>query len=100
MEKITRVGDRTHGICSHPSHVTPITVGGTVITGAEKCYCNGRKISRIGDRVQTDCGHTGYIVTGSAKSISENKKVSKVGDRVDGVYKATIISGSLNSYSS
>ena len=66
-KKIARVGDRCHGTCHHPSHDSPITVGGTIITGSDKGYDEDRKIARVGDKVRTDCGHIGTIITGSDK---------------------------------
>ena len=94
--KIARIGDRTHGICYHSSHNSPISVGGTIITGASNCYCEDKKIARVGDRVMTDCGHIGTIVTGAEGVIVENMRCATVGDLVRGVYKATIITGASN----
>lgn len=97
--KIARVGDKAQGVCYHPSHDTPVNTSGTIITGADKCYDEGRKIARVGDKVLTECGHIGTISSGSDKNYAENQKIARVGDKVDGHFKATISSGSTKAYS-
>lgn len=94
MLPIARKGDKTHGVCSHPSHNSPISVGGTIITSASKTICEGMLVARVGDKVRTDCGHEGIIITGSAKYYVEGMRCACKGDKVDGVYKATIITSS------
>jgi uncharacterized Zn-binding protein involved in type VI secretion len=94
MLPMARKGDRTHGVCSHPSHKSPITIGGTIITSASKSICEGMPLARMGDRVITDCGHEGIIIVGSAKYYVEGMRCACKGDSVDGVYKATIITSS------
>ena len=69
MPKIARVGDRCHGTCHHPSHDTPISTGGTIITGSDKAYDEGKKIARVGDRVANVFDAT--IITGSNKAYDE-----------------------------
>lgn len=97
--KIARVGDRAQGICYHPSHDSPISTGGTIITGSNKCYDEGKKIARVGDKVLTDCGHMGTIISGADKNYDEDKKIARVGDKVSNVFVATIITGSNKTYS-
>lgn len=94
MLPIARKGDRTHGTCSHPSHRTPISIGGTIITSAAKMNCEGMLVARMGDKVRTDCGHEGIIITGSAKYYVEGMRCACKGDKVAGDYAATIITSS------
>ena len=68
-KKIARVGDRCHGTCHHPSHDSPITVGGTIITGSDKGYDEDRKIARVGDKIANVYDAT--IITGSNKTYSD-----------------------------
>jgi uncharacterized Zn-binding protein involved in type VI secretion len=101
-QPVAKVGDRTIGTCYHPSHLAPITVGGTIITGCQNIVTNNELTARIGDLVLTDCGHLGEIVTGSEKVIqcSDKKPVARLGDKVDNraPYKAEIITASSNVY--
>ena len=93
-----RVGDRTCGVCSHPSHLIPISIGGVIVTGSTNSFCNGLPIARIGDTVMSYCGHTGHIVTGSMQTFFQALNVAKVGDKTAGVYVATIVQGSPNTF--
>lgn len=89
---VARVGDKTYGVCS--AHITPIEVGGTIITGSSKSTSEGFFVARLGDKVLTDCGHESTIITASSKAFDEGVGVAMIGDKVgDGPYDATIISG-------
>ena len=92
---IARLGDRTHGVCYHPSHI-PLTTGGTIITGSPDVITNEKSTARVGDLVLTDCGHIGMIITGSPTEIANNRLVARVGDAVanKAPYVATIVTGS------
>jgi uncharacterized Zn-binding protein involved in type VI secretion len=92
---IARLGDRTHGVCYHPSHI-PQTIGGTIITGSPDVITNKKNTARVGDLVLTDCGHTGMIITGSPTEIANNRLIARVGDAVanKAPYIATIVTGS------
>ena len=92
---IARLGDRTHGVCYHPSHI-PLTIGGTIITGSPDVITNEKSTARVGDLVLTDCGHIGMIITGSPTEIANERLVARIGDAVETrqPYIATIVTGS------
>ena len=92
---IARLGDRTHGVCYHPSHI-PLTIGGTIITGSPDVITNEKSTARVGDLVLTDCGHIGMIITGSPTEIANERLVAGIGDAVanKAPYIATIVTGS------
>ena len=92
MPGVARVTDRTHGTCY--GHKTPISVGGTIVSGDGTVNAESLPIARIGDVVQADCGHTSVIVTGSPKTFASGISVARLGDNVSGIYVATIISAS------
>jgi uncharacterized Zn-binding protein involved in type VI secretion len=95
MPSIARVGDRTQGVCAHPSHSPPISVGGTIVSGSGHCNTEGPRNARIGDSVKTDCGHSSSIVSGSGKVFDEGSPLARIGDKVAGgaPYSATITGG-------
>lgn len=92
---LARVGDRTFGTCSHPSHSSPIQIGGTIISGAPSVTSGNIADARIGDGVITDCGHFDVIISGSPTVISNGIGTARVGDRTGGrgIYNAVIITG-------
>jgi len=96
MSGIARLGDKTFGTCKHPSHDSPITIGGTIITASGNSMTNSKGIARLGDLVRTDCGHTDRIITASPDSNVNSRPIARLGDKVggDGVYDATIITAS------
>ncbi len=96
MPKIARLGDRTQGICSHPTHSPPISTGGTIITSSGTVYSENMKNARLGDEVQTDCGHTGFIISSSGTVYDNAQKVARLGDLVGAgaPYDATIVTRS------
>lgn len=94
MTGIARLGDRTLGTCT--AHRSPITVGGTIVTASGNTFVNNKPSARLGDKVLTDCGHTGLIVTASP-NVDNNTRggVARLGDMVGaGPYTAKIISAS------
>lgn len=92
-----RLNDRTIGTCSHPSHQTPITVGGTIVTASADTKVNERGVARISDIVRTDCGHTSKIITGSGTVKVNDRKHARLNDRVgNGPYDARIVTASGN----
>lgn len=96
---IARIGDRTDGICSHPSHIVPIQTGGTIITGSPNMQDQSKPIARLDDLVETDCGHIDAINSSSGTITNDaglTKKVARLSDTVgrDGVYEASIITAS------
>lgn len=98
MRGLARVGDRTFGTCSHPSHRRPIQIGGTIIAGAPNVTAGNIADARIGDGVLTDCGHFDLIITASPNVISNGLGTARVGDSTGalGIYNAVIITGSPN----
>lgn len=90
-----RLNDQTDGTCYHPSHA-PRPAKGRIITGSPDTEINGRPVARVGDCVETDCGHKDYIITGSGTVEVNGKLEARVDDQVgrDGIYKAKIITGS------
>jgi uncharacterized Zn-binding protein involved in type VI secretion len=97
---VARVGDRTIGTCAHPSHLVPITVGGTIVTGSPDVITNDRLTARVGDLVLTDCGHYGEIITGSPNDYANDKLIARIEDKVANraPYTATIITASTDTY--
>jgi len=92
MTAIARIGDKTTGICY--AHESPITVGGTIVTGSTKTTSEGFSVARLGDLIVADCGHYAKIITASDKGTTEGIGIARLGDKGDGSYKCTIISGS------
>lgn len=92
-----RLNDKTLGVCSHPSHLVPITVRGRIITASGDTSVNNRPVARLGDKVLSSCGHIGTICT-AATSENTNKKAgtARLNDKTTGVYKARIITASSN----
>ena len=95
---VARLNDRTTGTCYHSSHLTPITVGGTIITASSTYIVNGRGAARLKDLVKTDCGHTDAINSASGTCIADPEPVARLNDTVgeNGVYVATIITASTD----
>lgn len=96
MSKISRVGDRTIGTCTHPptiQHPIPSTpIGGTITTGAANSTVEGIPAARVGDIVTADCGFIGIINTGAVLTL-EGAPVARIGDTFIGVYSGTIVTG-------
>lgn len=90
--KIARIGDKTQGICY--AHDTPLSIGGTIITGSPTVKSEGFGIARLTDIIVSECGHTATIVSASSNSKANGLGIARIGDRGDGVYKCTIITGS------
>ena len=80
-QQIARLGDST-------DH------GGTIISGAQRTFLDGRPIARMGD--EHECGYTyhgtGTIASGSQTTFVEGKPVARVGDTTS--CGATIVVGS------
>jgi uncharacterized Zn-binding protein involved in type VI secretion len=100
---IARIGDRTDGTCYHPSHLVPLAIGGTIITGSSKVVCDGNRLAAtLGDEVETDCGHIAYIITATAKVLIGHKAqfVARLGDQIDdgAPYKAKIVTASNKTF--
>jgi uncharacterized Zn-binding protein involved in type VI secretion len=96
MRGAARLDDRTFGTCSHPSHRTPIQIGGKIIEASGDINCNNRPMARLGDKVLTDCGHESKIITASTSGNSNNRGgIARLGDLVGaGPYSAKIITAS------
>lgn len=96
-QPIARIGDRTQGTCFHPSH-PPLDIGGTIITGSPNVFTNNIPTARLGDLVETDCGHIGKIITGSTVDITNELLTARIGDVIDtdAPYKAVIVTGSTD----
>lgn len=91
--KVARIGDKTRGVCRIDGFQS-----GKIIQGSNDVLTNNRRTARVGDRVRANCGHIGVIVSGSNTVRSNFKKNAAIGDRTTGIYKATIVSGSPNTY--
>lgn len=96
MKGTARVGDRTQGTCSHPSHRSPIAVSGRIVTGSPDYRVNNRGVARLGDLVLTSCGHRDKIATASETVKANNRGVARLDDLTgsDGIYRARIVTGS------
>ena len=92
---VARLGDRTFGTCSHPSHI-PQQIGGTIITASADDITNNKGTARLGDLVLTDCGHKGEIITGSPNVLANDKPIARLGDKISNLapYKAEIVTAS------
>lgn len=99
MPKVSRIGDRTIGTCTHPPiplHPNPSSpIGGQIITSSAVTSIEGKLVARVGDTVLADCGHSGIIDSGGSINI-ENNPVARVGDTFSGVYNGNIIEGCDN----
>lgn len=83
---------RTTGVCTHSSHLTPITIGGSITGSCSSVYADDLLIARAGDTVTSDCGHTGTIDDPGTKYVVEDANVARIGDSFSGTYSGTIIS--------
>ena len=92
---VARLGDRTFGTCSHPSHI-PLKIGGTIITASPDDITNNKGTARLGDLVLTDCGHHGEIITGNPNVLANDKPVARLGDKIanKAPYVAEIVTAS------
>ena len=90
-KQIARVGDTTHGTCYR--HTKPITVDGTITTGANGFTGDGKALARVGDTVTASCGHTGIINSGASKATCNGRPIARVGDTFTGDYVGNITSG-------
>lgn len=97
---IARLTDAVFGICYHPSHSSPISIGGTITSSASKTYCESKLISRLGDTVTSNCGHTGTISSASSTVYAENKRVARKGDSFSGTYVGTITGSASKTFAS
>lgn len=95
MRPLARLGDRTFGTCSHPSHNRPINIGGTIVQGSPNVTSSQLANARLGDGVITDCGHFDVIIAGSPTVTANNIGIARLGDKVGGlgIYNAVIITG-------
>lgn len=94
---LARLGDRTWGTCRDPSHQQPITIGGQIISASPDSSINNRGAARLGDLVQSDCGHISRIITCDPEIASNGRGQARLGDRVgEGPYDAIIITGSAD----
>jgi len=94
-----RLNDKTFGVCSHPSHPTPITIGGRIVTASSNTLCNNRPAARLGDTVLSNCGHIGKICTAATSENYDRKSgTARLNDKTTGVYKARIITASSNTF--
>ena len=101
MALLARQDDATWGICHHSSHETPITVGGHILTAAEKTKCEGKLVARVGDTVISDCNHTGEIYEGSKTEVyCEGKLVARKKDRFKGDYIGEITGSADKTFAS
>jgi uncharacterized Zn-binding protein involved in type VI secretion len=96
---VARLGDKTFGTCSHPSH-RPLSIGGKIITASGNTNCNNKPVARLGDTVLTDCGHTSIIITASPNGESNtNGGTARLGDLIGaGPYSARIITASGDTF--
>lgn len=93
---IARLGDRTTGTCSHPSHLTPISTGGTITKASSTVIVNGKGAARLKDEVTTDCGHKDRISSASGTVNGDSEPIARISDTIglDGIYDAVIVGSS------
>ena len=90
MTDVVVKGHRTTGVCIHPSHPVPITIGGTVTGSCSTVYVDDALVARAGDAVTSDCGHPGTINDPGTTYVVEDANVARVGDSFSGIYSGTI----------
>jgi uncharacterized Zn-binding protein involved in type VI secretion len=93
---IARIGDTVSCVCS--CHSSPISVTGTLITGASKTYAENSNISRLGDIALCTCGHITTVVTSASKTYAENKLIARLGDVVSACPIGTIVTAASKTY--
>lgn len=91
-----RLTDQTYGTCYDSSHMSPLSIGGMIITGSPNVFENGMQASSVGDIVLSFCGHVGVIITGSPTVLVNGKPHAKLSDLHSGTFQGTIITGSGN----
>lgn len=97
MTNFARITDRTTGICYHPSHPEPISIGGKITGSASKTFIENLLAARVGDEVTSDCGHKGKIIVASGNILAEGKRVARKGDPFTGDYVGTIVGSASRS---
>lgn len=93
VRKVARIGDKTRGVCKIDGFQS-----GKIIQGSSNVLTNNKRTARVGDKVRANCGHIGTISTGSPTVKTNFRKNAAIGDKTKGTYKATIVSGSPNTY--
>ena len=91
MQPVSKIGDRTIGVCQVHG-----PKGGTIIEGHANTLVNGIPDSTVTHTVLADCGHTGKIITGNFTALDHNLATARIGDMFAGIYSGTIITGSSN----
>lgn len=82
MPAITKVGDKTQGICDLKLPDCPHARSGTNSTGSPNVYVNGSPVHRKDDTGSTNCPHGGTFtsVSGSSTVFVNGKPVTRIGD--------------------
>lgn len=96
MPNVARMTDIFSGICV--CHISPIPMGGTIVTASGDVNSNELGSARVGDIVVGYCGHTGLIVTSSGDVNINERGVARVGDLVVGCLVGTIVTGSGDTF--
>jgi uncharacterized Zn-binding protein involved in type VI secretion len=82
MPRVTRVGDKTEGICDLGLPDCPHSRSGTNSTGSPDIIVNGVALHRLTDTGPTNCPHGGTYksVEGSNNVIANGLPVTRIGD--------------------
>ena len=91
---IATIGSIGTGVCS--CHNSPQAQTGSVITGSGMVMANGIGVSKIGDTILANCGHSGMIVSGSGTVMADGIGVASLTSSFVGCFVGTLISGSSN----
>lgn len=70
--------------------------GGVIETAAERTWCEGRRVARVGDIYGCPVHGPNRIVEGSAKLRAEGNAVARIGDHTE--CGAEIATGAARSY--
>lgn len=94
MAKISRIGDACTGVCSHPSHVSPIPMTGVIsIVSQSTVTAEGALVSTVGDTVIGLCGHIGIITSSPGKATIGGKKITTIGATYAGIFAGAVTGG-------
>lgn len=87
-------GSLCAGICSHPSHISPIPMTGRSIASVKnKLKAGGSDVCVVSDLVIAECGHTGNITSGASKVFRNGIPVAMVTSAFAGDFTGYIIQG-------
>lgn len=92
---IARLNDKTIGDCSEHGP----NIKGRIVSASGNTNANNRRVARLGDKVEAECGHTAKIVTASSNTNPNFKGAARLNDKVgDSPYTGRIITASGDTF--